>query len=380
MQLILITSACKRPIDTTRRSSEVQNTIATSNTTNSNVRSPLAGERIEIPSGSLQVGSKPGTPGRQPSYEPTPYSIELGSFEIDRLPYPNDPARPVHAGVTRDEARALCARSGSRLCTELEWERACKGPENKPFSTGDHFDARCVSNAAQCASSFDVLAMGMASREWTASDFGSANEPMAIARGSTADSPDETHRCSARQAFRATSSDNTFGFRCCRGAPNAARVKEPVLGKAFQKASISLPQLTQLLRGNAISNGLADNVQLFREPDAAETVVEKGSGDRKGLTFSVAPVMWNPSVGVQLLLLVGRSGKDTSFVLAYNVVAKDDYALASSFTMKSEPGPVALAYDESIRTRLFFSTCWGCAGETGKILFREPESVAILQP
>jgi hypothetical protein len=353
---------------------------ATGHDTKSNVRSPLPGERVEIPSGSLQVGSKPGTPGRQPSFEPTPYSIELGSFEIDRLPYPNDPARPIQVAVTRDEARALCARSGSRLCTELEWERACKGPENRQYSTGDHLDARCKTNPAQCTSSFDVLAMGMTSREWTSSDFGSSNEAMAIARGSTADFPDEAHRCSARQAFRATSNDKAFGLRCCRGAPNAARVKDPVLGRAFQKATISLPQLTQLLQNNAISKGLAEGVQLFREPEAAETVVEKGTGDRKGLTFSVAPVMWNPGVGVQFLLIVGRSGKDVSFVLAYNVVAKDDYALASSFTMKSETGPVALAYDESIRTRLFFSTCWGCPGETGKILFREPESVAILQP
>ena len=125
---------------------------------------------------------------------------------------------------------------------------------------------------------------------------------------------------------------------------------------------------------------MTENVQMFREPDAADTVVEKGSGDRKGLTFSVTPVLWNPSIGARFLVVAGRAGKDTSFVLAYNVMGKNDYSIAASFVMRNEPGPVALAFDDSIRPRLFFSTCWGCPGETGKILFRDPESVAIVQP
>ena len=343
------------------------------------VRAPLAGERIEIPSGQLQVGSKPGTPGRQPNFEPAPYSIELGSFEIDRLPYPNDPARPPRTAVGRDEARALCASSGSRLCTELEWERACKGPDNNVYSTGEHFDAQCLAHADKCRSGFDVLAMGIANREWTASDLGSSGEVMGIARGSTADAPDEAHRCVARSAWRIATTDKALTFRCCRGAPNAAQVREPTLGKAYQKASTSSLQLGRLLQSSSVTQPIIDGSQFFREPEAADTVVEKGPGDKKGLTFSVAPIIWNPSVGVQILLVVGHM-KDTSFVLAYNIVAKDDYSLAASFIMKNEPGPVALAFDDSIRTRLFFSTCWGCPGETGKILFREPEAVAILQP
>jgi hypothetical protein len=61
-------------------------------------------------------------------------------------------------------------------------------------------------------------------------------------------------------------------------------------------------------------------------------------------------------------------------------VGDDDYRLAGSFVMKNEPGPVALAYSDDIRPRLHFSTCWGCPGETGKILFRKPERVAIVEP
>ena len=42
--------------------------------------------------------------------------------------------------------------------------------------------------------------------------------------------------------------------------------------------------------------------------------------------------------------------------------------------------PVALAYNGYIRPRLHFSTCWGCPGETGKILYRDPDAAVVLQP
>jgi hypothetical protein len=343
-------------------------------------RAPLAGERVEIPSGTLQVGSAPGTPGRHPNLEPIIHKVELGSFEIDRLPYPNDPKRPPLLGLSRDEAKSRCAESGARLCTELEWERACKGPDSKPYPTGTVFENRCLTQPSLCASGFDVLALGAQNREWTASESGSSTEPLGILRGGAAHTATEDHRCAARTVLRPSSHNDEVGFRCCKGAPNAAIVTEPILGKAYEKLPLSAQRLEALVEKDLNTKSLASNIQLFREPEAADSVVEKGSGDRKGLTFSVSAVVWNPSVGVRFLVVPGKSGKDTSFVLAYYMSGKDDFALAASFIMKNEPGPVALAFDDSIRPRMFFSTCWGCPGETGKILFREPESVAIVQP
>jgi hypothetical protein len=29
---------------------------------------------------------------------------------------------------------------------------------------------------------------------------------------------------------------------------------------------------------------------------------------------------------------------------------------------------------------LHWSNCWGCPGENGKVLFKQPDSVVILQP
>jgi hypothetical protein len=80
------------------------------------------------------------------------------------------------------------------------------------------------------------------------------------------------------------------------------------------------------------------------------------------------------------LLVAARSGEALSFVVAFHVLDQDEYRLAATFVMENEPGPVAFAFDDFIRPRLHFSSCWGCPGETGKILFRKPERVAILQP
>jgi hypothetical protein len=66
--------------------------------------------------------------------------------------------------------------------------------------------------------------------------------------------------------------------------------------------------------------------------------------------------------------------------VVFHVMGKDEYLLASSFVMENEVGPVALAYNGYIRPRLHFSTCWGCPGETGKILYRDPEGPVIVQP
>ena len=339
------------------------------------------GERSQIPTGAFQAGSVPGEPGRKPELEPRSMSIELGAFEIDRLPYPNDPAAPARTGVTREEAARLCAERGSRLCTELEWERACKGPESDPFPTGAAWDARCAREPNACASGFQVLGMGAALREWVKSDLApGSGKALAVVRGAAANAAPELHRCAARAGVAADTSDASIGFRCCSGPPNARVLPEPTLGPAYQKRPLTSERLTALLAADPITAPLAKDVKLFREPDSAETVVSRGPGDKKGFSFTVTPLRWNPVAGSEFLIAVGRSGENTSFVVAFHVTGDDSYRLAGSFVMKNEPGPVALAYSDDIRPRLHFSTCWGCPGETGKILFRRPERVAIVAP
>jgi len=339
--------------------------------------------RVKVPGGAFQAGSRPGDPGRKPELEPLLSSVELGPFEIDRLPFPNDPTRPPLTGVSRDEARRRCAEKGARLCTELEWERACKGPSSDAFPTGAAWDARCAEEPRACASGFDVLGMGAAAREWTASDVVPTDKDAprrAAIRGASTKAPAHEHRCAARNGVDGDTKSEDLGFRCCHGAPNAAVVREAVLGQTFERAKISADELAKLLAADPRTASLAKDVKFFREPDAANTVVERGPGDKKGFSFTAAPLLWNPVAGAEYLLVAARSGENTSFVVAFHVAGKDEYRLASSFVMKNEPGPVALAYSGYIRPRLHFSTCWGCPGETGKILHRDPDAVVIVQP
>ena len=342
---------------------------------------PLLDERVEIPGGEFQAGSVPGEAGRNPELEPRLYPVELGPFQIDRLPYPNDPAKPSRASVNRDEAKRLCAERGARLCTELEWERACKGPASDVYPGSSTWDVRCAREPQSCASGFDVLALG-ALREWVASDL-SLGEDLprrAVIRGAPADAPGSQHRCSQRAGADSTLASDDLGFRCCKGAPNAAVIPDAKLGQTFRRARIDAAQLEKLLIQHEPTRALAKNLKFFREPDAANTVVERGPGDRKGFSFTVAPLIWNPVAGAEFLLVSGRSGEKLSFVLAFHVLSEKTFKLASSFVMEDEPGPVAFAYSGYIRPRLHFSTCWGCPGETGKILYRDPDSVIIVQP
>lgn len=346
------------------------------------VVAPLAGERVDIPAGSFTAGSRPGETGREPELEPRAYQLELGAFSMDRLPYPNDPAKPPLTGVSRDEAQKLCAKDGARLCTELEWERACKGPQSTRFATGETWDPACADEPRKCASALGVLGLGASLKEWTASDRNPEAEGArdAILRGAFRKEPETMHRCATRRTADPETQSEELGFRCCKGAPNAAVVPEPKAGDPFKKRELKGDELTKLLLADDRTKDLAKDLIFFSEPEAAHTVVSRGPGDRKGFGFTVAALDWNPVAGASYLVVSARSGKKTSFVLAYRVIDDNQLELASSFVMYDEPGPVALAYSDSIRVRLHFSSCWGCPGETGKILFRNPDEVVILQP
>jgi hypothetical protein len=341
---------------------------------------PIKGEQLEIPASTFNAGTVPGDQPRNPALEPRLTQVTLGSFRIDRLPFPNDPAQPPLTGVTHDQAEQHCAAEGKRLCTELEWELVCKGPQSLPFSTGNTWDERCGKPGALCASPFNAVGLGRM-REWTASDSLNPDNPnLPIARGSAKDGALTDHRCAHRAALAADEHADDLGFRCCKGAPNAATVAVPQLGTPFQIYDLPPKKLSDVLASDTHTASLSNDLGYFSEPEATRTVLARGNGDHEGFSFTVRPLLWNPDLGTQFVIVSGHAQKDVSFVVALLVVADNEFRVAASMILRDEPGPVVLAYSNDIRPRLHYSTCWGCPGETGKLLYRAPDSVVITQP
>src|SRR5690606_1763172 len=188
--------------------------------------------------------------------------------------YPGDPTLPPRLGVSAVEAQALCAAKDGRLCTELEWERACRGPESGIYPTGNE---PCSDSADLCLSSFETAKMGSLP-EWTASTFGKGSDAAGkpVVRGSKAQSPANERRCSRR---RTADKDEAVGFRCCYGAPNARALKEPTLGPPYTEVELTKAELTKLLESDERTKHLAKDVTLFK-PEAAQTVRAR---DRKSV-------------------------------------------------------------------------------------------------
>jgi hypothetical protein len=336
---------------------------------------PPAPARIAIPGGSFFAGTRRGEFGRIPALEPRRSSVTLGPFEIDAALFPGRDA--PRTGLTRAQAAIACGERGGRLCSELEWERACKGPESTSFPTGEELDPACDGAPSGCASGFGVRGFGSL-REWTASDLPGYGQ--AVVRGASVDAAQNERRCAHRTRLFAGKTNSGIGFRCCYGSPNARSIDTPPLGAAFSPMALEPETLEGLLAADPRTRRIASGIHYFEDPEGSAEVRRKGPGGTKGFSLTVAPLRWNPVAGAEFLVVSARSGESTSFVVVLYVLEESRYALASSYIMEAEAGPIALAYNGYQRPRLHFSSCWGCPGETGTISYRDPDQAVISQP
>ena len=161
-------------------------------------------------------------------------TIAMGEFTIDVLPYPNDPTQPAKVNVSRDEAAQLCAARGKRLCTELEWERACKGPSNTTFEYGQGYSQTNCKPVAdlmpdkrpKCASAFGVKDQHGLVFEWTSSAWGRGTSgDLGTVRGGMGPATVLQARCANGQSRPTSTKAKDVGFRCCSGAQSAAEVR-----------------------------------------------------------------------------------------------------------------------------------------------------------
>jgi hypothetical protein len=345
---------------------------------------PAAGAQVEIPAGKLVAGSTPGDRGRDPSLESALLDVELGAFSIDRSPYPNDPKKPALTGVTRSRASELCQQAGGRLCTELEWERACKGPGDTPFAGASAWEPACATAPEKCASGFGVLGLGAFEREWTASEVAPVENVQvkgAAVRGARGDAPAWDHRCARRAAADATAPADDLGFRCCHGAPNAAVLPAPVWHETFRKAELTPAQAAEMFATVPQLKDLGKDITYFREPDDVNLALSRGdagAGTVPNTTFTTSPLLWSPVPGEEILVVAGRAQK-SSFIVAFHRLPGDRYRIASSFILKDEKGPIVLGHNSYVRKRLGWAFCWDCRGESGYVSYREDNRVVITQ-
>lgn len=207
---------------------------------------------IYVPAGILRAGTPEDRLPRIATEEMPGTPVQMGAFYIDIFPYPNEPGAIPQPNVARDEAIKLCEEKGKRLCTELEWERACKGPDNTTYEYGDAYRASaCLTGQAielssrkpcgeraGCRSGFGVLEMHGGAWEWTSSPWGrGTHDPtLGVLRGGNAQAGEIVGRCANAIGRPVSKKQPTFGFRCCAGEKNAAEVslEQHSIGKTIQ--------------------------------------------------------------------------------------------------------------------------------------------------
>jgi formylglycine-generating enzyme required for sulfatase activity len=348
----------------------------------------VAGQRIDIAAGTFASGSSPGDEGREASVEPALVDVTMGAFAMDALPYPNDPARAPELVGSQSEAAKLCSERGARLCTELEWERACKGPESDRYATGSTWNVACDRAPSRCASGFGVRAMGFM-REWTdsnasfshSSSSSSGRGEAPIVRGG----PATARRCAARSRATGKGMPAQMAFRCCHGERNDIAIAPIEPRPAFRRTDLDASDLAKIFAEVPELRRISEGVRLFNESDV-KSIVARGAprtnseeaNRAEGISFATAPILWSPEPGVELLVATGRA-KKTGFVVALWTLPREKYRLASSFLFLDDAAPVALAYEPSRRRELRWTTCWGCAGEQGAVSLRDDGRAVIVQ-
>ncbi len=193
-----------------------------------------------IPAGSFRAGTAVSDIPRVAEEEMPGVPVALGGFYIDLLPYPNEPNAIPTSNVTRDEAEQLCVAKGKRLCTELEWERACKGPDASAYGYAGGYRAetcgtgvpveqsarRPTGEHPQCKNAFGVSEMHGGVWEWTSSPWGrgSKDASLGVLRGGNSTAGELVGRCANALGRKVEKKQPTMGLRCCAGAKNPAEV------------------------------------------------------------------------------------------------------------------------------------------------------------
>lgn len=233
------------------------------------VAPPRAGMRW-IPPGTLIVGTPLDVAPRVADAEMAGEQLVMTGFYVDIYPWPNEAGALPKANMSRDEAIGLCESVGKRLCSEIELERACKGPDNLVYPYGNHYKTEACGTGGKraippngyndaCISPFGVADLQGSVWTWTSSDWGRGTEGQVTLRGGNGEHGEIVGRCANGRGAKPEDQGSDIGLRCCagpentfqimlsvdRGEPLQLRVKDEAMAKTFEAVIHALPSLAE---------------------------------------------------------------------------------------------------------------------------------------
>jgi serine/threonine protein kinase len=142
---------------------------------------------------------------------------------VDLYEYPGGKTIP-RTNVSFDEAEKLCASKGERLCSDVEFERACRGRGSASYPYGQAYNpVRCNTGGGElaptgsfkdCRSAVGAYDMSGNVAEWVTT--GPSHLP--AQKGGSAQLGDPFARCSHTIKTVNPSGGPLVGFRCCADA------------------------------------------------------------------------------------------------------------------------------------------------------------------
>ncbi len=187
-------------------------------------------DMVYIPAGSFIMGSAPSDPLRDFS-EKADVRTYVRAFCIDKYEYPDQEGVVPQSSVSFYKAEQLCRDEGKQLCSEDEWEKACKGPGNLKYPYGNVWNpAKCDTQNRDgtnrsivpsgsyraCVSGYGVYDMSGDVMEWTNNVFSPQDTSDRVVKGGSFKKPDWATRCAYRYNMLPGSTSSEVGFRCCK--------------------------------------------------------------------------------------------------------------------------------------------------------------------
>jgi formylglycine-generating enzyme required for sulfatase activity len=152
-------------------------------------------------------------------------TVNVNAFCIDKYEYPNVLGADPVVEKTWYEAHELCKSKGKRLCTEYEWEHACRGKYNFLYPYGNQYQsgkcntegrkAKRAGDFVDCHGKSMIYDMSGNINEWTGSNW-DANISNKVIRGGGWFSGQKESRCTLRFSNRQNTRAKPIGFRCCK--------------------------------------------------------------------------------------------------------------------------------------------------------------------